>query len=99
MVLGQISPLTSKKSEMSLTGVIYAHLHGRDGGQDEEPEPHGDEDFLVEDVLRQHTQVVHLVEFPACRVVPEVTLGHSGEGGDEGSGADFRRHHLEKRGR
>ena len=54
-------------------------VEGRDEGEDDEPEPESDVDFLVDDVQTEHTQGVHLLDGSRGSVFVESTLGDPGE--------------------
>lgn len=59
-------------------------MHGGDGGQDDEPEPHQDEDLLVQDVLGKDAQRLPRLDGARGSEFLEAALRHSREGRGEG---------------
>lgn len=60
------------------------YMHGGDGGQDDEPEPHQDEDFLVQDVLRKDAHQFPRYDGARRSEFLEAAHRHSREGRDKG---------------
>lgn len=89
------TPQTAARGLESST-LLLPYLHGSDGGENDEPEPHDDEDLLVEEVLRQEALVVRFGDRSIGAVVPESALGDAGEGRDEGVQLGFRGEQLKK---